>query len=65
MKTATAQELFNFLEQVIHDGYGHAVILFDTEAKTFNYHMAKVDRSFLETEIDPGRPMVILLEESS
>lgn len=38
----TAQQLFDILEQAIHDGHGNALIYFDTEAKTFNYHMARI-----------------------
>ena len=58
----TAQELLNELEQVVRDGYGHAEVLFDTEAKTFDYHMARVKFASLETEFDPDRPIVILVE---
>lgn len=63
MKTTTVQELFDFLEQVIHDGYGKAEILFDTEARTFEYHMAKIGNSYLETEPFPERPFISLHEE--
>jgi hypothetical protein len=63
MKTTTAKELFDFLERVVHDGYGHAEILFDTEARKFEYHMAKVDRAYLELDFDPDRPYISLHEE--
>lgn len=59
----TAQQLFKVLERAIQDGYGSAEVLFDTEARKFEYHMAKVGTAFLETEIFPERPLVILQEE--
>lgn len=52
-QTKTVQELFDFLEQLIHDGKGGLPILFDTEAQTFNYHMAKIDRAYQEDEPYP------------
>jgi hypothetical protein len=60
----TANQLCAFLEKVINDGYGHAEILFDTEAKTFDYHMAAVGSAYLETEPFPDRPFVSLHEAS-
>lgn len=59
----TAKELYDFLGTVIFDGYGEAEVLFDTEARTFNYHMAKVGRAYLEIEPFPDRPFVFLYEE--
>lgn len=59
----TAKELFDFLEQAIHDGYGHAEILFDTEGRTFNYDMAKIGSAYLITEFDPDRPFISLHEK--
>jgi len=46
----TAQELFNILEQAIHDGHGDALIYFDTEAKTYNYHMARIGSAYDSSE---------------
>ncbi len=54
MKTETVQELYDFLAQVIKDGHGDAEILFDTEARTFNYHMAKVGSAYCQPEIWEG-----------
>lgn len=59
----TALELFRVLESAINDGYGHAEILFDTEARTFHYHMAKIGSAYLQLEFDPDRPYVSLHEE--
>lgn len=50
MKKMTAQQLFDFLEQIIHDGHGNARVLFDTEARTFNYRMAQIGSAYLEEE---------------
>ena len=58
----TAKDLYNFLGQVICDGYGNSEILFDTDARTFNYHMAKVGSAYLCTEFDPDRPFISLHE---
>jgi len=58
----TAQELFYELAEVVKSGYGHAEVLFDTEARTFEYHMAQVKFASLETEFDPDRPIVVLVE---
>jgi hypothetical protein len=58
----TANDLFRILELAIHDGFGHAEILFDTEAKSFDYHMAKVGGAYLETEAFPDRPFISLHE---
>lgn len=57
------KELYCILDAAIEAGYGHAGILFDTEARTFDYHMAKVGSAYLETEFDPDRPFLSLHEE--
>jgi hypothetical protein len=62
-KTTTAKELLDFLEQVVHDGYGEAEVLLDTEARTFDYHMAKVGRAYVNNETDPEYPFVSLHEQ--
>ena len=59
----TAEQLFRILELAIHDGYGHAEILFDTEARKFDYHMAKVGSAYLQAEFDPDRPYISLHEK--
>lgn len=58
----TALELSKILEEAIQDGYGDAEILFDTEARTFDYHFAKVGSAFLEDRFDPNRPIIVLGE---
>ncbi len=59
----TAQQLFNILEKAIHDGYGDSEILFDTEARTFHYHMAKIGSAYLNNESFPDQPFISLHEE--
>lgn len=61
----TVKELRDFLSNAAYEGFGDAEVLFDTEARTFDYHMAKVGRAFLVTEFDPERPFVSLHEEQS
>lgn len=56
----TADELFRVLELAIHDGYGHAEVMFDTEARKFDFHMASVDSAYLLTDFDPERPLITL-----
>ena len=58
-----AKELYEFLKEVVEGGNGHATILFDTEARTFGYHMAEVGRAYLETEPFPGEPFISLHEK--
>ena len=59
----TVEELFRELELAIHDGFGHAEVFFDTEAKTFDYHMAKVGSAYLEKESFADEPFFSLHEE--
>jgi hypothetical protein len=49
--TRTVKELFGFLEQLVKDGHGDAIIMFDTEARTFEYHMAKIGRAYHDKEM--------------
>jgi hypothetical protein len=62
MKTTTVQEMFDFLEQLVHDGKGALPIYFDTEAKTYNYHVAKIGTAYCEDEEEDVQ-MVIFHEE--
>lgn len=57
----TAKELADLLNKVVADGHGDCDVLFDTEARTFNYHMAKVGSAFFENEAY-GRPVITLHE---
>jgi hypothetical protein len=59
----TAQELFNLLEQAIRDGHGNAPIYFDTEAKVWDYHMAKVGKAYCEDFGGQGNFWITLHEE--
>ena len=58
----TALELYKVLELAIQNGHGNALILFDTEARKFDYHMAKVGSAYLETNFDPENPFIWLGE---
>lgn len=60
----TVQELFNFLEQAIDDGKGDSPIYFDTEARTFNYHLAKISRAYCLDESREGITCICLHEEN-
>lgn len=42
----TAKQLFDILEQAIHDGHGDASVYFDTEGKNYDYHMAKIGSAY-------------------
>jgi len=57
------KELYCILDKAIEAGYGHAEVLFDTEARTFGYHMAVVGAAYLETEFMPDKPYLSLHEE--
>jgi hypothetical protein len=59
----TALELLKVLQEAVDTGYGHAEILFDTEARTFDYHMAAVGKAYLETGFIPERPYISLHEK--
>lgn len=58
----TINELYRILELAIHDGHGDSEIFFDTEARTFNYHMAKISKAFLEDEVNPDESFLWLGE---
>ena len=40
-------------------------IMFDTEARTFNYHMAKIGRAYFNREVNEamGSSIIVLQEE--
>ena len=44
----TCRDLCHILLKAIEDGHGDAPVYFDTEARTFGYHMAKVGRAYVE-----------------
>lgn len=53
MKVTTVQELRDYLDGLVQIGKGELPVYFDTEAKTFNYHMAKVGQAYHEDEPTP------------
>jgi hypothetical protein len=59
----TIEQLSKILNKAVEDGYGEADILFDTEARTFEYHMAKVGSAYMETDAFFDRPFLSLHEE--
>lgn len=60
----TAQELFDFLEQVVHDGKGDLPVYFDTEAREFNYHLAKIGSAYCLDKYREGITCICLHEEN-
>ena len=66
MKTMKPSELIAVLQQAVDAGWDNTTdIMFDTEARTFNYHMAKVDRAYFDHRVNEamGKSIVILQEE--
>lgn len=63
MKTNTVQELRDYLDGLCQLGKGDLPILFDTEAKTYEYHMARVGDSYYQDEKFDGVGFVSLHEE--
>ena len=59
----TVKELFRILELAIHDGHEDAPIYFDTEARKYEYHMAKVGRAYCQEDIFEYGTSVITLHE--
>lgn len=57
------EELFKILEVAIDEGYGDCPIYFDTDARTFDYHMAKIGRAHVEAVFITDTPFVWLGEE--
>jgi len=49
----TVIALSQVLNRLIEQGHGMARVLFDTEAQTYDYHMASVDRWSYEKEPEP------------
>lgn len=50
MKINTVKELHEYLDGLIQIGKGSLPIYFDTEARTFNYHMAKIGGASYDPE---------------
>jgi hypothetical protein len=46
----TVSELCHFLMDLIKQNKGHLPIYFDTEARTFDFHMARIGSAFCEEE---------------
>jgi hypothetical protein len=59
---STVKQMYEFTKKLVEEGKGDAIILFDTEAKTYDYHMAEVGRGFYEDDVAVGYPFVSLHE---
>ena len=60
-------ELIKVLQQVVDAGLDDETeILFDTEARTFKYHMAKIGSAYFDPKINEamGQSMVTLHEDT-
>ena len=56
-------ELIKVLQEAIDAGVDDTTeILFDTEARTFDYHMAKIDRAYFEPDV-LEKPFISLHEK--
>ncbi len=62
--TRTVEELADFLNNLVEDGYGKAPVYFDTCAQTYHYHMAKIGTVYAEDIDGTKLPYVILHEEN-
>ncbi len=49
----TVKELHDITKRLVEEGHGDSRVLFDTEAQTFDYHMASIDSAHHETEPEP------------
>ena len=50
------KELAELLNELVEEGYGEGRILFDTEGKTFDYHMAQIGGALVEFDpVQGGR----------
>jgi len=61
----TAQDLFDFLEHVIHNGGGNLPVYFDTEAREFNYHLASIDKAYCNNDESFEEMKHVCLHEES
>jgi hypothetical protein len=66
MKTQTVAELYEYLSGLMQIGKGDLPIYFDTEARTFNYHMAQIGDAYYDKEACEavGKEFVSLHEKS-
>lgn len=60
----TVNELFRVLELAIHDGHGDAQVYFDTEARTYNYHLANIGSAYCQEQYDGADGTAVLLYEA-
>jgi len=58
----TAYKLFWLCLKTILRGKGACAVLFDTEARQFEYHLAKIGKGYYEKHGWP-EPQIILYEE--
>lgn len=53
MEIKNISDLHQILTQLVQDGKGKWPVYFDTEARTFHYHMAEVGVAYFELEPHP------------
>jgi hypothetical protein len=58
----TILELYKFLENEVLLGNGDFPIYFNTEARSFNYHMAKIGNAYFE--IEPEKHVELVEDKS-
>lgn len=64
MRIKSAKDLLDFLSELSAKGVDLDMpVLFDTEARTFNYHMAKIGDAYQESEFFSGYPYISLHED--
>jgi hypothetical protein len=60
----TVNDLFKILELAVHDGRGDAPVYFDTDARNFEHHMAKVGSAYCQDVFGDGTFWLTLHEEN-
>ena len=58
----TVKECADFFADLVAKGCGETRVLFDTEARTFNYHLARVGRAYYQGPEFTGEAFVSLHE---
>lgn len=53
-KTSTVNEMYEFLRQLVEQGKGAYQVYFDTDARAFDYHLAKVGTAYTLDHEDLG-----------
>lgn len=57
------KELFKICAEAVFEGYGDGEVYFDTDAKKFEYVMAKIGKAGVEKDWNPEKPYLWLQEE--